>query len=235
MSKSLRLAGGILLIVISCFIWLIVAMDYGDSVAVGKYRFAGNGEVSTLVLNPDHSFEQELTIGNANQHGKGTWRRVGEGGISFSKDFLVVKGDEPEPDGTTFSDMHKALGLFLSLELRQYHVLWYVKTHPESGSSIEGTYAGDEEGVPAELVLNADHSFEQTVTREGVARHADGTWSHAPDGAIRFSNSFLKTSGEPLKIGETASTVGGTEPLQIEITIAGEVAQPVFRKQLFPW
>jgi hypothetical protein len=236
MSKSLRLAGGVLLLLLCCGTWLAVATDYGDSVAVGKYRFAGNGETSTLVLKPDHSFQQDLQIGNTKQHGEGTWRRLGEGGIAFSKEFLIVSGDEPGPDGTTYSDMHKALGLFLSLRLRQYHVLWYGKTHSGSDNSIQGTYTGDEEGVPAELILKADHSFEQTVTHDGIARHASGTWSQAPDGMIRFSNTFLKTFGESLKTGETASTVGGTGPdLQIEIAISGQVEQPVFRKRLAPW
>jgi len=59
----------------------------------------------------------------------------------------VVSGDEPEPDGTTFSDMHKTLGLFVSLRLRQYHVLWYGKA--DSDNSVLGTYTGDEPGVPA--------------------------------------------------------------------------------------
>jgi hypothetical protein len=31
----------------------------------------------------------------------------------------MVTGDEPEPDGTTFCDMHKTMGLFVSLRLRQ--------------------------------------------------------------------------------------------------------------------
>lgn len=59
----------------------------------------------------------------------------------------MVSGDEPEPDGTTFSDMHKTLGLFVSLRLRQYHVLWYGKA--DSDNSVLGTYTGDEPGVPA--------------------------------------------------------------------------------------
>jgi hypothetical protein len=85
-------------------------------------------------------------------------------------------------------------------------------------------------------LLKADHSFEQTLTPEGAARHASGTWSQTPDGTIRFSNAFLKTSGEPLKPDETATTAGSPgPPLQIEVAISGKIAQPIFRKQLIPW
>ena len=236
MSKTLRLASCVLLVLLCGGMWLVVATDYRDSAAVGKYRFAGYGEISTLVLSPDHRFQQDLQIGSVKQHATGTWRRVGEGGIAFSKDFLVVSGEEPGPDGTTFCDMHKTLGLFLSLRLPQYHVLWYGKTNSGADNSVQGTYTGDEEGVPAELILKPDHSFEQTVTHDGIARHANGSWSQAPDGTIHFSSAFLKTSGEPLKTGETASTGGGSGPdLQIEIDISGQAAQPIFRKQLGLW
>jgi hypothetical protein len=155
MGKSIRLIGGILLLLLCCGAWLVVATDYGESVAVGKYRFTGNGERSTLVLKSDNTFQQDLQIGSINQHSQGTWHRVGEGGISFSKDFLVVSGDEPSADGTTFCDMHKTLGLFLSLQLRQYYVYWYSKTKAGTDNSVLGTYTGDEEDAPAELVLRA--------------------------------------------------------------------------------
>jgi len=236
MGKSLRWTGGVLLLLVCCGWWLVVAMDYGESAAVGKYRFTGNGAISTLVLKPDHTFQQDLQIGSNKQHSEGTWHRVGEGGISFSKDFIAVSGDEPSADGSTFCDMHKTLGLFLSLQLRQYYVYWYSKTKPGSEDSVLGTYSGDEESAPAELVVKADHSFEQTVTLDGVVRHASGTWSQAIDGTIRFSNAFLKTSGEPLKTEETASTIGSAGPeLQIDVDISAQIAQPIFRKQLIPW
>ena len=45
-------------------IWVVAAMDYGDSVAAGKYRFERNGESSTLVLNPVHVFRQTRRLVN---------------------------------------------------------------------------------------------------------------------------------------------------------------------------
>jgi len=214
--------------------WATAAMNYDDSVAVGKYGFSGGGESSTLVLKPDHTFQQAVRLGNLDQHSEGTWRRVGEGGISFSKEFLVIPGDEAEPDGTTFSDIHKTLGLFVSLRIRQYHVLWYGKKGPNS--SILGEYQGDEPGVPATLVLNSDHSFVQTVTVDGVAKHATGPWSQDSEGTVIFSEAFLKTSGEPLKTDEIASSMDPQgSNLQILVSKSEHSAEPVFQKRFPFW
>jgi hypothetical protein len=144
--------------------------------AAGKYRFERNGESSTLVLNPVHTFRQTRRLGNIQQHSEGTWRRIGEGGIAFSKAFLMVSGGEPAPDRTTYRDMHKTLGLFVSLRLRPNYVLWYGKTG--SGDSLPGTW--DEPRVAATLVLNADHSFTQDIVQSDNAHHATGSWNQAP-------------------------------------------------------
>jgi hypothetical protein len=237
MKKSVRTVGGLLLGLLCIGLWWTVASDYGESVAVGRYRFGRNGETSTLVLNPDHTFDQERDRAGLNEHARGTWRRVGEGGISFSREFLVVSGEEPEPDGTTFSDLHKSLGLFVSLRLRQYHVLWYGRTSSVQDNSVEGTYAGDEEGAPAVLYVRADHSFDQAVTTNGIAKHASGTWSQSPDRSIRLSSAFLKTSGEPLHADESATAMDprGNPNLQIEVAVSGETPQPNFEKSLASW
>jgi hypothetical protein len=230
MRKPVWLMGGVLISLGCFFLWGVAAMNYGSSAAIGTYHFERDGETSTLVLNPDHTFRQARWLGSHEQHSQGTWRRVGEGGISFSKDFLVVSGDEPEPDGTTFSDMHKALGLFTSLRLRQYHVLWYGKT--SSDNSLAGTYTGDEPGVTATLVLNADHSFSQTIAHGLNANHATGTWSQDSDGKIRYSDAFLKTSGEPLGPNESASSIDPKgSNLQVEISMSEHVIEPVFKKR----
>ena len=234
MKKSVRMSIGFLLSFACFVIWGTAAMNYGDSVAVGKYRFIGNREISTLVLKPDHSFQQDLQIGDIKGHGEGTWRRIGEGGIAFSKGFLAVSGGEPGPDGTTYCDMHKTLGLFVSLRIRQYHVLWYGKSG--SDGSLLGTYVGDEPGVTATLVLNADRSFTQEIAQNGTTRDATGTWSQDSDGTVRFSRAFLKTSGESLRDDETASSIDPRgSNLQIEISMADHVSEPVFYKRPASW
>jgi hypothetical protein len=236
MKKRTWVIGGFVLTIVCFFLWIIAAMNYGDDVAAGSYQFKFGQESSTLVLTSDHMFRQTLRIGTDEQHSKGTWIRVGEGGISFSKEFLVVPGDEPEPDGTTFCDMHKAFGLFPSLRLRQYHVLWYGKTG--SGDSLTGTYTGDEPGATATLVFTADHRFSQTVVHVGDTHRANGTWKQDSDGTIRFSSAFLKTSGESLGPDELASAMDprGGNNLQVEISKSAHVMEPVFHKHLMsPW
>ena len=91
-------------------------------VASGTYHLAQDDKTSTLVLKPDHSFQQELSEHGEVKRAAGTWRRLGEGGIVFSKEFLFVSGHEPSADGTAYADIHKDFGLLVSLILRQYHV-----------------------------------------------------------------------------------------------------------------
>jgi hypothetical protein len=234
MKKLVHVLCGVVVSISCLVLWLCLAMDYGDAVAAGTYRFKRVAESSTLVLNLDHTFRQTRTVGSIETHSDGTWRREGEGGVSFSKEFLVISGDEPEPDGTTFSEMHKFLGLFPYLCLRQYHVLWYGKGG--SDNLLTGTYSGDEPGVAAALILSSDHSFSQTVAHGAIANHAEGTWSQDSDGTVRFSRAFLKSSGEPLGANEIASS---TDPrgsnLQIEVSLTPNIPEPVFRKRLVNW
>src|SRR5450432_2937366 len=149
MKRLWILSGCLFVLVVSFVLWYIVASDYGDGVASGTYLFAQDGETSILVLNPDHSFQQELTEHGEVKRATGTWRRIGEGGIAFSSEFLIVSGQEPGADGTAYADIHKHVGLFVSLILRQYHVLWYGRVDPSPTNTVSGTYAGDEPRVSA--------------------------------------------------------------------------------------
>jgi hypothetical protein len=218
-----------------CF-WGIVAFNYGDDVAVGTYHFAQAKVTCDLVLKPDHTFVQALKSGRSATRVEGTWRRVGEGGISISNAFLAVPGLMIEPDGTTFADMHKALGLFVTLHMRRYHVLWYGRRASQSDTSPVGIYDGDEKGVKATLTLHPDHSFDQEIIRPGVSAIAKGTWTTGQNGTIAFSQAFLKTSGKPLEEGEsaTADDPSGSN-LQIIVANTSSAGEPIFRKKQHLW
>jgi len=218
-----------------CF-WGIAAFNYGDDVAVGTYHFAQARVTCDLVLKPDHTFMEELKSGGSAARADGTWRRLGEGGISFSNTFLAVPGMMIEPDGTAFADMHKALGLFVTLRMRRYHVLWYGRRAPQSSTSPVGIYDGHEEGVKATLTLRPDHSFEQEIIRPGDTATAKGTWTTDQNGAIAFSQAFLKTSGKPLQTGEsaTADDPSGSD-LQIVVANTSPSEEPVFQKTQHLW
>ncbi len=87
-----------------------------DYLAMGKLdpdvieTVAENGETSILVLKPDHSFQQELSEQGEVKRATGTWHRMGEGGIGFSKEFLAVSGQEADADGSAYADIHKDSG-----------------------------------------------------------------------------------------------------------------------------
>jgi hypothetical protein len=222
-----------LLLIVLAVGWFAVASDYGDSVAVGTYHLRQGGESSNLILKADHTFQQDVTHDGATQRCEGKWRRIGEGGLAFSKQFLPVVGQELGADGTPYGQIEKTFGLFPSITLAQYHVLWYGRTDPSPTSLIAGTYAGDEEGVPATLVMKNDDTFDQEVTHAGLARHAHGTWSVRENGDILFSRDFLKTSGESLTGDEIASAWDPKgSNLQIQVAANPSLAQPVFRKRM---
>jgi len=222
-------------LLVVCFVlWYSVASDYGDGVASGTYHLAENGEISTLTLKTDHSFQQELSEHGEVKRASGTWHRVGEGGISFSKNFLPVSGQELGPDGTAYADMHKQFGFLVFLTLRQYHVLWYGRVDPSSNNTVPGTYSGDEDGVQATLILKPDGTFEQTVNHPGIAKQARGSWNFNRKGAVIFSKAFLKSSGDALKADETASAWAPKgSNLQIEIAATSTSGPPTYHKRQF--
>ena len=222
-----------LLLIVLAVGWFTVASDYGDSVAVGTYHLRQSGESSNLILKADHTFQQDVIHNGATQRCEGEWRRIGEGGLAFSKQFLPVVGQELGAYGTPYGQIQKTFGLFPSITLDQYHVLWYRRTDPSPTSPIAGTYAGDEEGVPATLVMKNDHTFDQEVTHAGLAKHAHGTWSVRKDGDLLFSRDLLKTSGESLTGDEIASAWDPKgSNLQIQVAVNPSLAQPVFRKRM---
>jgi hypothetical protein len=226
----------ILFVPVAFLLWWSIASDYGDGVVSGAYHLAQNGETSTLILGPDHSFHQELTEQGKSKHATGTWRSIGERHIAFSKEFLILAGQEPGADGTPYGEIHKHFGVFVFLTLSQYHVLWYGRVDPSPTDSVSGTYIGDEPGVSATLILEPNHTFEQSINTLGVTKQAKGNWSISQNGGIVFSKDFLKTSGEALRSDETASHDGHLQGpnLQIQITKTSSSGVPTFRKkQLF--
>jgi hypothetical protein len=230
---------GVLIVGWLCFgLWYSAASDYSDGVVSGTYHLAQNGETSILILKPDHSFQQVLNHSGKVQHAEGTWRHVSSfGGIAFSKEFLVVTGQELGANGLAYGNLNKLFGLVsTSITLSTYDIEWYGKVVSVAGETVSGTYAGDEEGVPATLTLKPDHTFDQTVTHGGIAKHAQGSWTLSQAGDIAFSKSFIKTTGELLREDEMANTVGGTgSNLQIQIAVTPKLGVPTFRKRLFTW
>jgi hypothetical protein len=105
--KSARIVVWIFFALAAFWIWYMVAADYSYSAVSGTYTFRLDGEESTLVLNKDQSFQQELMRQGKVEHAQGTWRRIGEGGVVFSKEFLPVGDVQAESDGSTYGEVQK--------------------------------------------------------------------------------------------------------------------------------
>jgi hypothetical protein len=115
-STSVRIGCGIFLFLAFFWCWYMLAADYGYRAMSGTYTFRGNGESSTLVLRQDQSFQQDLDRGGKVEHAQGNWRRIGEGGVVFSKEFLRVKGQEIREDGQADGTIEKRFaGFFPSI------------------------------------------------------------------------------------------------------------------------
>ncbi len=232
-----KVAGAILLFVALCICWFIIASDYSDAVTSGTYSLVQQDERSTLVLRPDHTFAQEVNAPGRIRQTAGTWRRLGEGGVEFSKEFLALHGQELAPDGTSYADMEKKFGILVRLHLRQYQVVWYSKTNPSTTNAVDGTYKGNEAGLTATLIMRPDRTFRQMVAGSAKSAESNGAWRKDQDGDIIFSKEFLKSSGCSLKENESAKAMnpGDSNFLQIEIAAGPKSGVPTFYKKQFPW
>jgi hypothetical protein len=117
MSKSAFAGWGFLLAVVLFCVWYTVAANYSYGAVSGTYNFRENRETSTLILKEDRSFQQELSSNGKLESARGSWRRIGEGGVVFSKEFLRMTGQEVRSDGQADGEVKKKFGLFLSIHL----------------------------------------------------------------------------------------------------------------------
>ena len=98
------------------YIWIA---DYGDGVASGTYEALADGQETTLVLRPDHTFHQTRVSSGVPVHGDGTWRRIGEGGLVFSGAVLALPHQRLMPNGDAYATLNKTAGIwppFISLD-----------------------------------------------------------------------------------------------------------------------
>lgn len=118
MTRVTKTGAVVVLLAILSWGWYSVAANYSYGAVAGRYTFRLNGYESILVLNDDQTFQQELKGNGSVAHAQGSWRRVGEGGVVFSKEFLKVSGQDTRPDGQIDGEIKKHFGLFLSIVFR---------------------------------------------------------------------------------------------------------------------
>jgi hypothetical protein len=106
--KALRVSTWLFLFLALFCAWYTVAANYDYGAVSGTYVFQRGDESSTLILRKDRTFSQQRTSNGKVEQAQGTWRRLGEGGVNFSKEFLTVGGVQPESDGSTYGEVQKS-------------------------------------------------------------------------------------------------------------------------------
>jgi hypothetical protein len=115
MTRLAQLSVGIILLIclVSAF-WYIEAGNFSDANVPGTYIAEQRDETSTLILRPDHTFQQELDSAGTVRRAHGRWSFFpsdSKGHIEFSKEFIVLSGQELNPDGTAFGQLENRFGL----------------------------------------------------------------------------------------------------------------------------
>jgi len=110
--KLIRVFFGLLLALALFCGWYMVAANYDYGAVSGTYVYRRDNESSTLILRKDRTFSQQRISHGKVEQAQGTWRRIGEGGVNFSKEFLTIGGIHSESDGSVYGEVQKS---FLNL------------------------------------------------------------------------------------------------------------------------
>jgi hypothetical protein len=126
-----RTLGIILIVIVSYAGWYCIAANYDYGALAGTYILKLNGETYVLCLRADKTFTDKL-IGSGNtKQSEGTWRRIGEGGVVFSSEFLNISGERLRADGQVDGEFSKILGLLPTLNVSKdkngssFHKKWF--------------------------------------------------------------------------------------------------------------
>lgn len=112
MRGLIRVTSSVILTGLLLWSWYAWNADYGYSAVSGTYTFEGGSQRASIVLTENGMFRQELSRAGRQEHADGTWRRVGEGGVVFSKEFLPVRGQVVRQDGQADGQVEKSFAGF---------------------------------------------------------------------------------------------------------------------------
>jgi len=94
-----------------------MASDYSYGAIAGTYQYRSDSGTSMLILKKDQIFYQEVNINGKIQRVQGTWRKLGEGRVVFSNQFVRLPEQMVRPDGQADGEIEKRIGLFRSIHL----------------------------------------------------------------------------------------------------------------------
>jgi hypothetical protein len=117
MKILVRAFGWILLLLCLCWAMYCVIADYSYSAVSGIYKADVGGTTSILHLYANQTFDQDTGQGGSRQQVRGTWKRIGEGRVVFSKEFLRAENEEVRTDGEVDGAVEKIFGLFFTIHI----------------------------------------------------------------------------------------------------------------------
>jgi len=110
--KKLTSAIAAVLLLTALFVcWYVIAANYYYGALAGTYVLNRDAERCTLDLRSDRTFTEKLICEGRFQEVQGTWHRYGESHVSFSREFLMMSGEEVNADGEAHGEFSKTLGL----------------------------------------------------------------------------------------------------------------------------
>jgi hypothetical protein len=117
MKAAVRAAIACVCVVCALVAWYCVAANYDYGALAGTYTFRNGNEICALHLYADRTFLENMTTHGDMRIARGTWRRIGEGGMELSGSFLKVSGQQLGPSGENYGHFDKVLGVFPVLTL----------------------------------------------------------------------------------------------------------------------
>jgi hypothetical protein len=108
-------------------VWFNIASDYDPPRLAGTYTFHDANLSTVLKLKADETFTQTLTTKGQTKSAQGTWRRIGEGGVVFSGEFLRLPGQRSyadSPGSIEASNPHPEFGGEFHKILTIYPEVW---------------------------------------------------------------------------------------------------------------
>lgn len=95
----------------------MVAANYDYGALAGTYVLNRSGEKCILHLRSAGTFAEELVRLGEVQRAQGRWHRYGESHVSFSSEFVTIRGQALNADGEAHGEFDKRLGLLPFLTL----------------------------------------------------------------------------------------------------------------------
>ena len=110
------LAGAILLALFLLCFWYVKAESIFDEDVPGTYTLHHGQLAVSLTITPDHRFQEEIRTVDKVERAEGTWHISGQGHIGFSREFIVLPGQEICYENPSCGSISNSFG-FMSISL----------------------------------------------------------------------------------------------------------------------